>query len=103
MIYVIATIQLHPGKRPEFLKAFHALVPQVVAEKGCLSYEPTVDADVDMSVVGERRDDVVTVVEKWESIDALQDHLMAPHMMEYRAQVKDLVAGVSLRILEPAK
>jgi quinol monooxygenase YgiN len=48
------------------------------------------------------RPDVVTVVERWDSLDDLRAHLQAPHMLEYRQRVKDLVAGVRLQILEPA-
>jgi quinol monooxygenase YgiN len=45
---------------------------------------------------------VVTVVEKWESIEALEAHLIAPHMIEHRKGVKGLVKETSLRILAPA-
>ena len=48
------------------------------------------------------RENVVTVIEKWESIEALEAHLMQPHMLEYRKAVKDLVAGTTLLVLEPA-
>jgi len=47
------------------------------------------------------RDNVVVVVEQWESLEALNDHLVAPHMAEYRTSVKDLVVSTSLRVLEP--
>jgi quinol monooxygenase YgiN len=45
---------------------------------------------------------VVTVIEKWQSVEALQKHLEAPHMVRYRRTVKDLVLSVSIRVLEPA-
>jgi len=32
----------------------------------------------------------------------LKAHLAAPHMAAYREQVKDLVGGVALQVLEPA-
>jgi quinol monooxygenase YgiN len=102
MIFVIATIQLVPGKRVDFLKEFHALVPKVRAEQGCIEYGPTIDVATLIPSQPPVREDVVTVVEKWSSLEALQAHLMAPHMLEYRGKVKDLVAGVSLQVLEPA-
>jgi hypothetical protein len=43
MIYVIATIEVKPGKRAAFLTEFHRNVPNVLAEKGCIEYGPTVD------------------------------------------------------------
>ena len=49
------------------------------------------------------RDDVVVVCEKWESLAALEAHLIAPHMMEYRPKVKEFISRVGLQILSPAE
>lgn len=102
MIYVIATIEVAEGQRDAFLNEFHQLVPKVHAEEGCLEYGPNVDVPTDIPVQDPIRDNVVTIVEKWESLAALKAHLAAPHMADYRAKVKDLVAGVRLQVLEPA-
>jgi quinol monooxygenase YgiN len=102
MIHVIATIELRPGRRDEFLAEFRRLVPLVRAEVGCLEYGPTVDARTDIAAQPPVRDDVVVVVEKWASLAALKSHLVAAHMQEYRARVKELVAKVELRVLESA-
>jgi quinol monooxygenase YgiN len=101
MIHVIATIQVAPGRRADFLTEFRQLVPQVLSEKGCLAYGPAVDIAAPIAGVPAARGDVVTVVEKWESVEALQAHLAAPHMARYRESVKDLVSGVDIRVLEP--
>jgi quinol monooxygenase YgiN len=102
MIYVIATIELTPGRRADFLREFNANVPAVLAEEGCLEYVPTVDIPTSIPAQGEARENVVTVVEKWESTEALEAHLIAPHMISYRARVKDMVQHVTLQVLEPA-
>ena len=102
MIFVIATIELADGKRDAFLQTFHGLVPAVRAEAGCLEYGPTVDVQTDIAAQQSLRDNVVTVVEKWDDLEALEAHLIAPHMQEYRKTVKDLVVGTSLQILQPA-
>jgi len=102
MIYVIATIELVQGKREDFLSEFRRIVPLVREEKGCLEYSPTVDVGTNISAQGEVRDSTVTVVEKWESVEALEDHIMAPHMLEYRNKVKDMVASTRLQVLQPA-
>jgi quinol monooxygenase YgiN len=101
MIHVIATIQTAPGRRGDFLAAFRELVPLVRAEAGCLEYGPAVDLDTPVSSQPARAD-VVTVLEKWESVAALEAHLAAPHMSRYREQVKDIVVGPEIRVLEPA-
>ena len=100
MIHVIAQIQTRSGARDAFLTEFHKLVPKVLAEAGCLSYEPAIDAETDF----EKQicdENTVTIIEQWESLDALKSHLAMPHMNEYRQRVKDYVAGVKLHVLKP--
>jgi quinol monooxygenase YgiN len=102
MIYVIATIELNQGCKDDFLKIFKDNVPNVRAEKGCITYEPTVDVDSGIPVQDELRSDVVTIVEAWDDLDALHRHLKAPHMASYREKSKDLVKQVTLQVLQPA-
>lgn len=101
MIDVIASIRIRPGGREEFLEKFKANVPNVLAEDGCLRYQPSVDAPSGLSAQ-EADENVVTIVEQWESLDALHAHLAAPHMAAYRETVKHLVEGAALKVLEPA-
>lgn len=103
MITVIATISLHPGFRNDFIAAFNANVPAVLAEDGCVQYEPVVDTAHKLDRPQTLRENVVTVVEKWASLEALHAHLGAPHMATYREQVKDMVDHVDLQVMEPAK
>jgi quinol monooxygenase YgiN len=102
MIHVIATIQLSAGGEAEFLRHFHALVPHVRAEEGCLEYGPASDLATPIAAQSAMRPDTVTVIEKWASIEHLQRHLTAAHMQQYRGQVQHLVQQVELRILQPA-
>ena len=102
-IYVIATIEVVTDQRAAFLAILNENVPNVLAEDGCLEYAPTIDLQTDIAAQPDARPDIVTVVEKWESLAALEAHLVAPHMLTYRERVKDLVANVSLQIVEPAE
>jgi len=61
-----------------------------------------VDLPTEIGAQVPERSDVVTVVEKWESVDALEAHLMAPHMLDYRKRVGGYVVNSSLAILAPA-
>jgi quinol monooxygenase YgiN len=101
MIHVIATVELWGGKREAFLAEFRRVVPLVRAEAGCLDYGPAIDVPTGIEVQVPPRENVVTVVERWESLGALRAHLAAPHMQEYRARVKALIAGVRLQVLQP--
>jgi quinol monooxygenase YgiN len=102
MIHVIATIELHAGRRADLLAEFRTIVPRVLAEDGCLEYGPAIDAPTDIAAQHPVREHAVTVVEKWASLEHLKRHLAAPHMQEYRARVHDLVARTTLVILTPA-
>ena len=102
MIRVIATIEIVEGRRDAFLEIFHNLVPKVRAEQGCLDYRPMVDLATSISAQLPVRANVVTIVEAWETLDALESHLMVPHMLDYRKAVKDLVKDVALQVLQPA-
>lgn len=100
MIHVLAFIKVKPGKRDEFVRAFKANVPNVLAEDGCLGYVPTVDVDSGIPVQ-DADENTVTIVEAWSSLDALHAHLKAPHMLAYKEATKGLVDGVVLRVVEP--
>ncbi len=102
MIHVIAAVETAEGRRDDLLDVFRALVPKVLGEEGCLEYGTAVDLATSFSLQGEPRENVVMVVEKWESIEALEAHLVAPHMLEFRDKVKEIVQGTTLQILEPA-
>jgi quinol monooxygenase YgiN len=101
MIHVIATIEVAPGKREAFLEEFRKIVPLVRGETGCLAYGPTIDIATGIAAQVQLRENVVTIVEQWSDLAALQAHLTAPHMAEYRTRVKELVVKVQLQVLEP--
>lgn len=102
MIHVIAEIELVAGSRDQFLTHFLANVPHVLAEQGCLEYAPTIDLATEFAAQPRARDHVVTVIEKWDSLAALQAHMVAPHMATYRENVKGLVVETILRVMQPA-
>lgn len=100
MIHVVAVIETVEGKRDDYLKELHKGVPLTRAEKGCIEYSPAVD--VDTGFTAPPRGNVVTIIEKWEDANALQDHLKSRHMLEYRERVKDLVKGITVSVLRNA-
>jgi quinol monooxygenase YgiN len=99
MICVIATIETIAGRRDDLLAVFRGLAPTVRAEKGCIEYVPMIDTP---SGFGTVRPNVVTVVEKWESLAALEAHLKTPHMAEFRRQTESIRQSLSIQVLEPA-
>jgi quinol monooxygenase YgiN len=101
MIHVLAIITAKPGKREAILKEFHANMPAVHAEKGCIEYGPAVDADGMGGFQTKLGLDTFVVVEKWESIDALKAHAAAPHMAAYAAKTKEMIANRVIHVLSP--
>jgi quinol monooxygenase YgiN len=102
VIHVIAVVTAKPGKREEVLKHFRANVPAVRAEKGCIEYGAAIDANPALPVQTKYGPDTFVVVEKWESMEALAAHAAAPHMREYGAKTKELLASRVIHILSPA-
>jgi quinol monooxygenase YgiN len=102
MVYVIATIELSPGGKEKYLAELKRVTPSVLKEKGCIEYGPTVDVPTGLPIQVPQRDDVVTLIERWESVDALKLHVTQPHFLEYRERVKDVMKSVSIQVLTPA-
>ena len=102
MIHVIAVLTAKPGKRNEILGHFRANVPAVRAEKGCIEYGAAVDAEDALKVQTKWGPDTFLVIEKWESMEALQAHAAAPHMAAYAAKTRELMASRVIHILSPA-
>ena len=100
MIYVVATIQLTAGHREAFLAEQRHLLPLVLSEEGCLEYAPTIDIALTDSPPTPPRDSVVVMQEKWETLDSLKAHLVAPHMAAFRERVKQMVVGVKVEVFK---
>ena len=101
MIHVVAVITAKPGKREEVLQHFRANVPAVRAEKGCIEYGAAIDADPALPAQTKYGPDTFVVIEKWESLDALKAHAVAPHMQAYGAKTNELLASRVIHILSP--
>ena len=101
MINVIAALHIKEGRVAEFIEIFKANVPNVLKEKGCIEYAPTVDLASGLAVQDVDAN-VVTIIEKWNSIDDLKAHLVAPHMQAYGEKVKGMLEKRSIKILGAA-
>ena len=101
MIYVIAESVMKDERcRAEFIEIAKANLATVRAEKGCISYDLNTDC-TEGPAAANARPNVLTFVECWESIEALQNHLKAPHMQAFKEKVCDLRAGSVLKIVTP--
>lgn len=102
MVHVLAFITTKPGQRDKVLELFNANVPNVHAEEGCIEYGAALDTPDAGPIQTELGADSFVVVEKWASLDALKAHAASPHMKEYGAQTKDLLADRKIHVLSSA-
>ena len=101
MIHVLAMITTKPGQRAAVLREFHANIPNVRAEQGCIEYGPAIDAEGAGAIQTPLGPDSFVVIEKWESLDALHAHGAAPHMKDYAARTKEMIANRVIHVLSP--
>src|SRR5262249_9511422 len=102
MIYVVATIEVQPGKREEFLALQKSLLPLVRAEQGCLEYVSSVDLPLNPEK-NPPRGDVIVMQEKWETLDHLKANAGAPNMNDFRTKSKALVKSTKVEVFEPVQ
>ena len=95
MIYVVATTQMKPEAREDFIKGHKACIAETRKEKGCLSYEGHTSVN---------DPNVYVVVERWENRDDLNAHARAPHMKVWRELSAPLKASpTAIEIISDAK
>ena len=99
MIHVIASITVKNTQLESFIEIFKANIPNVMKENGCIEYTATMDVETDVAIQ-QTDQNVVTVIEKWESLSHLKAHFTAPHMLDYKSSVDEMVETVSLKILQ---
>ncbi len=100
MLHVLAAIHLTPGSRDAFVAEFNRLRPLVLAEEGCIEYVGAMDVPTGIAVQAPVRDDVLMVIEKWESEAALAAHGASAHMAEHRERSRGLTSGTVIHVLE---
>lgn len=101
MLRIIVTMKIKEGRMPEFLALCRELRPLVLKEAGCLAYDYTREISSPLGIQEPIEPDRVTLLESWESLDALKAHMETPHMKAAGPKMKDLRSSVVARVLEP--
>lgn len=101
MITVIAEIKIKPGQRATVLKAIEKLIPSVLAEEGCGSYRPVIDANT-QAPWQKLSPDSIFMLEEWQSQAHLEKHLQMDHMLKHRETIKDYVLATTIYVLDNA-
>ena len=100
MVHVVVTMKIREGQMEPFLAACAELRPHVLREPGCLAYDYTRDIPSPRDPGQPLEADRITLIERWESMDALKAHLETPHMKASGATMKGMRVSVELRFFE---
>jgi quinol monooxygenase YgiN len=84
---VVVTAVFHPvpGRTAELIDALRATIPAVHEEEGCLLY-----------AIHDAEDGTVTMIEKWDSREALDAHATGSAVKALQAATADLIARPTL-------
>jgi quinol monooxygenase YgiN len=100
MIHIVVTMMVKEGRMKDFLAVCEKLRPFVLKEKGCHAYEYTREIASPLAIQEPVDPNRITLVERWESLDAIKAHMEAPHMKEIGPKMKDLRSSVVARVSE---
>lgn len=102
MIHVVAEITTKAGCREKVLELFRAAAEKVRQEPGCIEYAAAVEVESGLPVQPAVRPNVITVIEKWESLEALNTHAAADALHFFLEQAGPMMEGLTARVMEPA-
>ena len=92
-VVVVVLSRAVPGKVDEGLAAFSEVAVPTHAEEGCLAYALHRDPS---------DPDRIVLIERWASLEALHEHLEAPHLQAFRRDSADLWAEPAVvMVLDP--
>lgn len=100
MIHVIAVITTKPDKRSLVLEAFHDNIPAVLAETGCIEYQPVIDAENAIAAQDSIGEDTFVVIEKWNTMADLEAHSKSAHMAAYAKKVGGYISDRKVHVLQ---
>ena len=80
-ITVLVNARAKPGRGPELLDMYGELAAATHGEEGCLAF--TLHRGLDDH-------DVVALVERWASKEALDGHIASPHLAAFRRDTAEL-------------
>ncbi len=92
-VVVVAIFRVHPGRGEEAVAAFAPTIEQTHEEEGCIAYALHRDAN---------DPDVLVLVERWVSREALDSHLQQPYVAQLGAVAEEfLVEPPTIHFSEP--
>jgi quinol monooxygenase YgiN len=98
LIHVVVTMIIREGQMPRFLELARQVSAEVRREAGCIAYEYTLDVQSPLPTQEPVQANRLTLIEKWESLEALEAHMSAPHMKLFGPRMQPLRESVAIRV-----
>jgi len=89
-IIVLAKITPKKGCIDTIVEISHELVEATLAEEGNIDYQ----------LLQSTTCDTLTFVEKWETLDALKQHMASPHFQEFGAESAEFIENMDIQVID---
>jgi aryl-alcohol dehydrogenase-like predicted oxidoreductase/quinol monooxygenase YgiN len=102
-IHAVAVLRAKPGNRAALAAAFREILERVRNKAGCLEYALANPLRLQATGAAPAHEDEVTLVERWQSREALEAHLADPDYRRWFETIRPLIDAASMQALEREK
>ena len=88
-IVVLAKIYPKEGCKDTVIELSDDLIEKTLSEEGNIDYQ----------LLKSLNDNTLTFVEKWQSLDALKEHMNSPHFKLFGSETKDFVEKMDVQVI----
>lgn len=88
-IVVLAKVYPKEGCRDTVIELSHDLIEDTLAE----------DGNIDYQLLKSLNDNTLTFIEKWQSPDALKEHMASEHFQLFGSETEDFVEKMDIQVI----
>ena len=88
-IVVLAKVYPKSGCRDTVVELSEDLIENTLNEEGNIDYQLLASLD----------DNTLTFIEKWESLDALKQHMGSPHFQFFGSETADFIENMDIQVI----
>lgn len=88
-IVVLAKVYPKEGCRDTVIELSEDLIENTLAEEGNIDYQ----------LLKSLNDNTLTFVEKWQSLDALKEHMASEHFQLFGSETEDFVENMDIQVI----
>ena len=88
-IMVLAKIEPKSGCSDSVVELSKELIENTISESGNIDYQ----------LLQSTNEDYLTFIEKWESLDALKEHMASTHFVNFSDESKEFIENMEIQVL----